>query len=163
MPSVPPAVMVPAARLHVVAGAVHGLAAMIPRIVTEAPTIPVAAAKMVETNSTARYNEPRVEASMSLNGAEQALHQARLLHHDAHEDEQRHGGQRLLQHHLVELQCHQVEDEIRPETPGAEHEAQEDEGEGYREADEDREQHHRDHDDADEFRRHQGHLLFLMV
>ena len=29
------------------------LAAMIPRIVTDAPTIPVAAAKMVETNSTA--------------------------------------------------------------------------------------------------------------
>lgn len=40
------------------------LAAMMPRMVTEAPTIPVAAAKIVETNSTARYREPRTRASI---------------------------------------------------------------------------------------------------
>ena len=41
------------------------LAAMMPRMVTEAPTMPVAAAKMVDTNSTARYSAPRVRDSIS--------------------------------------------------------------------------------------------------
>ena len=39
------------------------LAAMMPRIVTDAPTMPVAAAKIVETNSTAMKSAPRVLAS----------------------------------------------------------------------------------------------------
>ena len=89
-----------------------------------------------------------------LDGAEQPLHQPRLLHQDAHEDEQRHRRERLLQHDVVELQRHEVDDELRPESPGPEHEPQEDEGEGDRETDEDREQHHRDHDEADGFGAH---------
>ena len=36
--------------------------AMIPKSVTEAPTIPVAAAKIVETIKTAIYSEPRTRA-----------------------------------------------------------------------------------------------------
>ncbi len=37
---------------------------MMPRIVTEAPTMPVAAAKIVATNMTARYREPRTRDSI---------------------------------------------------------------------------------------------------
>ena len=36
---------------------------MMPRMVTEAPTMPVAAAKIVATNITARNREPRTPAS----------------------------------------------------------------------------------------------------
>ena len=60
--------------------------------------MPVAAAKMVATNITARKSEPRTLASSFWTEFEQALHQLRLLHHDAHEDEQRHGGECLLAH-----------------------------------------------------------------
>ena len=54
IPSVPPAVIVPAASRTSYPDRFIVLAAMMPRMVTEAPTMPVAAAKIVETNSTAR-------------------------------------------------------------------------------------------------------------
>ena len=53
IPKVPPAVIVPAARRTSYLDLFIDLAAMIPRIVTEAPTIPVAAANITETKSTA--------------------------------------------------------------------------------------------------------------
>ena len=89
-----------------------------------------------------------------LDGAEQPLHQPRLLHQDAHEDEERHRRECLLQHHVVELEGHQVDDQLRPEAPGPERQPEKDEGEGDRESDEDRQQHDRDHDEADGFGAH---------
>jgi hypothetical protein len=53
IPKVPPAVIVPAASLTSYPDLFMDLAAIIPRIVTEAPTIPVAAAKTTDTNKTA--------------------------------------------------------------------------------------------------------------
>ena len=53
MPKVPPAVIVPAASFTSYPDLFIDLAAIIPKIVTEAPTIPVAAAKITETNKTA--------------------------------------------------------------------------------------------------------------
>ena len=50
---VPPAVIVPAANLTLYPDLFIDLAAIIPNIVTDAPTIPVAAAKTTETNKTA--------------------------------------------------------------------------------------------------------------
>jgi hypothetical protein len=41
------------------------LAAMMPRIVTEAPTMPVAAPKTTETKRTATNSEPVIRASIS--------------------------------------------------------------------------------------------------
>ena len=54
IPSVPPAVIVPAARRTSYPDRFMVFAAIIPRIVTDAPTIPVAAAKIVDTNKTAK-------------------------------------------------------------------------------------------------------------
>ena len=53
MPNVPPAVIVPAANLTSYPDLFIDFAAIIPRIVTDAPTIPVAAAKIIETKRTA--------------------------------------------------------------------------------------------------------------
>ena len=53
IPKVPPAVIVPAASLTSYFDLFMDLAAIIPSIVTEAPTIPVAAANITETNKTA--------------------------------------------------------------------------------------------------------------
>ena len=53
IPKVPPAVIVPAANLTSYPDLFIDFAAIIPKIVTEAPTIPVAAAKITETNKTA--------------------------------------------------------------------------------------------------------------
>ncbi len=53
IPKVPPAVIVPAARRTSYPDLFIDLAAIIPNIVTEAPTIPVAAANITETKSTA--------------------------------------------------------------------------------------------------------------
>ena len=53
IPNVPPAVIVPAASLTLYFDLFIDFAAIIPKIVTEAPTIPVAAAKITETNKTA--------------------------------------------------------------------------------------------------------------
>ena len=63
IPNVPPAVMAPALRrtsypLLIIEGA-----AMTPSRVTEEPTMPVAAAKIVAVMSTATYSEPRTPAS----------------------------------------------------------------------------------------------------
>src|SRR5210317_1497768 len=54
IPNVPPAVIVPAANLTSYPDLFMDFAAMIPKIVTEAPTIPVAAAKTTETKKTVR-------------------------------------------------------------------------------------------------------------
>ena len=53
IPKVPPAVMVPAASLTLYPDLFIDFAAIIPSIVTDAPTIPVAAANTTETKSTA--------------------------------------------------------------------------------------------------------------
>ena len=53
IPNVPPAVMVPAANLTSYLDLFIDFAAIIPRIVTEAPPIPVAAANITDTNNTA--------------------------------------------------------------------------------------------------------------
>ena len=53
IPNVPPAVIVPAANFTSYPDLFIDFAAIIPRIVTEAPTIPVAAANITETKSTA--------------------------------------------------------------------------------------------------------------
>ena len=53
IPKVPPAVIVPAANLTLYPYLFIDFAAIIPKIVTDAPTIPVAAAKITETKSTA--------------------------------------------------------------------------------------------------------------
>ena len=53
IPKVPPAVIVPAASLTSYPDQFIDLAAIIPRIVTDAPTIPVAAANITDTNNTA--------------------------------------------------------------------------------------------------------------
>ncbi len=91
-----------------------------------------------------------------LHGLKQPFHQARLLHEDAHENEQGNGGKGLFQHHRRELEGHQVEDEIaKPDK--TENGAEKDECEGDREADEDGEQHDTDHDHAKNFVGH-GHL-----
>ena len=63
IPKVPPAVMAPALNrasypLLIIEGA-----AMTPSKVTDEPTMPVAAAKMVAVIRTARYSEPRIPAS----------------------------------------------------------------------------------------------------
>ena len=65
IPSVPPAVMVPAASLTSYLDRVIVAPAIIPSIVTDAPTIPVAAANIVETNNTAIYRAPRVRDIIS--------------------------------------------------------------------------------------------------
>ena len=64
IPKVPPAVIVPAARRTSYLARVIVFAAIIPNIVTDAPTMPVAAAKIIATNNTAKYNEPRKRASI---------------------------------------------------------------------------------------------------
>ena len=53
MPSVPPAVIAPAESLTLYPERLIVAPAIIPRMVTDAPTIPVAAAKIVETIKTA--------------------------------------------------------------------------------------------------------------
>ena len=53
IPKVPPAVIVPAASLTLYPDLFIDFAAIIPNIVTDAPTIPVAAANTTETNKTA--------------------------------------------------------------------------------------------------------------
>ena len=53
IPNVPPAVIVPAASLTSYPDLFIDFAAIIPSMVTEAPTMPVAAAKITETNKTA--------------------------------------------------------------------------------------------------------------
>ena len=53
IPKVPPAVIVPAANFTSQFDLFIDFAAIIPRIVTDAPTIPVAAANITETNKTA--------------------------------------------------------------------------------------------------------------
>jgi hypothetical protein len=53
IPKVPPAVIVPAANLTSYPDLFIDLADIIHKIVNEAPTIPVAAAKITETNNTA--------------------------------------------------------------------------------------------------------------
>jgi hypothetical protein len=58
IPKVPPAVIVPAANRTLYPDLFMDFAAIIPKIVTDAPTIPVAAAKTTETNNTAYYKEP---------------------------------------------------------------------------------------------------------
>ncbi len=65
IPRVPPAVMVPAASFTSYLDRFMVFAAMMPRMVTDAPTIPVAAAKIVETNSTAMNSAPRTRDSIS--------------------------------------------------------------------------------------------------
>ena len=62
MPSVPPAAIRPDDNCTSYFERVMGLPAMIPRIVTDAPTMPVAAANTVATNITARYSEPVTRA-----------------------------------------------------------------------------------------------------
>ena len=62
IPNVPPAVIVPAASFTLYPDRVIVAPAIMPSSVTEAPTIPVAAAKMVETISTAINREPRTRA-----------------------------------------------------------------------------------------------------
>jgi hypothetical protein len=94
-----------------------------------------------------------------LHRVEQALHQVRLLHHDAHEDEERHRGQRLLHHRAVELQRELVEHQLA-EAPVAEDEAEEDEGEGDGEAEEDAGDHRHHHPHADHRLAHCGHFPF---
>jgi hypothetical protein len=75
-----------------------------------------------------------------LNRLEQAFHQSRLLHEDAHEYEQRNRRQSLLQHDRRELEGHQIEDQIA-EADVAEYEAEENQGEGNRKANKNGEQH----------------------
>ena len=58
IPSVPPAVIVPAANFTSYPARDIVAPAMIPSIVTEAPTIPVAAAKIVDTIKTAINKAP---------------------------------------------------------------------------------------------------------
>ena len=53
IPKVPPAVIVPAASLTLYPDLFIDFAAIIPKIVTEAPTIPVAAANITDTKRTA--------------------------------------------------------------------------------------------------------------
>ena len=53
IPNVPPAVIVPADSLTSYPDLFIDFAAMIPRIVTDAPTMPVAAANIIDTNRTA--------------------------------------------------------------------------------------------------------------
>ena len=53
IPKVPPAVIVPAANRTSYHYLFMDFAAIIPNIVTDAPTIPVAAAKMIDTKRTA--------------------------------------------------------------------------------------------------------------
>ncbi len=65
IPKVPPAVIVPAASFTSYFDRFIVFAAIIPSIVTEAPTIPVAAAKIVETNNTAINKDPRTRDSIS--------------------------------------------------------------------------------------------------
>ena len=60
MPKVPPAVIAPADKRTSYLERFMVLAAIMPKIVTEAPTIPVAAANIIETNNTATNNAPRV-------------------------------------------------------------------------------------------------------
>ena len=62
IPSVPPAVIEPAARRTSYPDRFIVLADMIPKIVTDAPTIPVAAPKIVATKRTATNKDPLVLA-----------------------------------------------------------------------------------------------------
>ena len=62
IPRVPPAVIEPAAKRTSYFDLFIVLADMIPKIVTDAPTIPVAAPKIVATKSTATNKEPLVLA-----------------------------------------------------------------------------------------------------
>ena len=148
----------PRGEAHVVARAVHG-----PRG-HDAEDGDRGADDAGRRREDGRYEEHRdVERAAGrgeheLDGPEQPLHEARLLHHDAHEDEEGHRGEGLLQHHAVELEGHQVEDEVA-EPPVAEREPEEDEGERDREADEDRGQHDRDHERADQLGAHYGQRL----
>jgi hypothetical protein len=93
-----------------------------------------------------------------LHRAEQPLHQPGLLHHDAHENEQRHGCQRLLLNGAGEFLGHQEKHQIAA-TPVAENHAEKDQRERDRITEEDREQHGRDHDQADGLFRHGGEEL----
>ena len=59
IPNVPPAVIVPAASCTLYPDLLIVAPAIMPNNVTDAPTMPVAAAKIVETINTAIYKEPR--------------------------------------------------------------------------------------------------------
>ena len=69
MPSVPPAVIVPEARRTSYPERFIVVAAMMPRMVTLAPTIPVAAPNITLTNRTATKSDPFIRASMSCTAA----------------------------------------------------------------------------------------------
>jgi hypothetical protein len=75
-----------------------------------------------------------------LNRLEQAFHQPRLFHEDAHEYEQGHRRQGLLQHDRRELEGHEIEDQIA-KADVAEDEAEKDQGERDGKADEYGKQH----------------------
>ena len=82
---------------------------------------------------------------------EQPLHQARLLRHVAHEDEERHGGQDVVLHRAPDLQVGEVEGLVRADADRAEDEGEEQQREGDREADEDDADHADQHDEAEDF------------
>ena len=81
--------------------------------------------------------------------AEQALHEAGLLRHVAHEDEQRHGRQHLLLHQADDLEVGEVE-HPRPEPHEAKDEGEEQKREGDRETDEDDAEEQDEHDQAEQ-------------
>jgi hypothetical protein len=79
---------------------------------------------------------------------EQALHQARLLRHVAHEDKERHRGQDVVLHGAPDLQVGEIEGLIGADADRAERERQEQQRERDREADEDDPDHAGEHDEA---------------
>ena len=118
-----------------------------PSTVTAAPTMPVAMANTVDVRITTRNRAPRRRENREPEGREQPLHQAGLLGDEAHQDEQRHGGQQFLLHHADGLEVGEIEDR-RAEPEIAEGEGEKEQREGDRHADENRADQHDKHHDA---------------
>ena len=137
-------------KLHIVVGAVHGLRRHDAENGDGSADDAGGGGEDGGNEQHRDIERPAGARQRQLHRVEQALHQARLFHQDAHEDEQRYRGQGLFHHHRGELQRHQVEHQFA-ETPQAEDHAEKDQGEGDREAAEDGEQHDPDHDQPDEF------------
>ena len=130
MPRVPPAQIVPAESPVSYPVFFMTGAAISPMMVTDAPTIPVAAANSVAVKMVPMYSEPLSAAGDEQHGPEETFHEPRALQDAPHEGEKGHRGQDGVHHRPEEGKGHQ-EEHLLAETDIAEHHAQGDQREGY--------------------------------
>jgi hypothetical protein len=81
-------------------------------------------------------------------GPEQPFHQSGLLGHEAHEDEEGNRRENLVLHRPPDLEISKIEGQLDAQPDRAEYQAQEEQGERDREANEDDCDHAEQHDQA---------------